>query len=734
MALRVHDPDGLATRRAIRGAIAVPIGVAIVLYGFEDPIAAAFTLFGTVGLVINSDFAGSVKRRATSYLLTGVAGSIALVLGWAASLTTVSAVLVTMAFAFGMTFVSMFRGSVSIGAAAVLLVYILTVCLNGQWANVPSYLMGWWLAVILSTVTALVLLPRTKRPSSRPLMAEAFSAAAHAASAAWVGDRDDAALKQHVAGFDRIVDAMDMHLSDQPFRTSGITQRESVLNLLATRLDSVRLLVDEAAASSPPATPVDFPERERLAHAIVAALHELSVAMSDPKKTISASRLDQAREAMADGVDAWALQASHEGMNPTEISRRIADHHQMRIFALIVEQMTEMARVANGSRVETLAVTPPVPRRTPLQLLVAQWSWEGPWLRNAIRSAAGLGLGVLVMDLTGVDHGFWVLLGVIAILRFDAVGTRKFALLAILGTAVGAAIAYAIVSAVGGNEIVLWLLLPALTFLAAWAAGAVNFPSGQAAFTAMVLVALALINWPPRQDGALVRVEDIALGAGVALVVGYLLWPRGAAAYLRIRLAASIRASRDYLDGAITAFGSEDDRKQLPALRVNAVNEIYRAGETFDIAAVQRGPVEDIQEWAPTLSLAVLLSSAAQIIGDFTGKHPVAEHHPELRPPLEAARQVSHGEWTALAAWISESSEPDDGPVASPALTSTTLTPTPLDLPTLGSISTTADARDLVIAVWVVDWVRHLTSVVPHVLPPGNGAPRLESTARTSVA
>ncbi|MFY9231591.1 MAG: hypothetical protein WAO50_06725, partial [Candidatus Nanopelagicales bacterium] len=98
------------------------------------------------------------------------------------------------------------------------------------------------------------------------------------------------------------------------------------------------------------------------------------------------------------------------------------------------------------------------------------------------------------------------------------------------------------------------------------------------------------------------------------------------------------------------------------------------------------------------------------------------------------ARQVSHAEWTALAAWISESSEPDDGPVASTDLTSTTLTPTPLDLPTLGSISTTADARDLVIAVWVVDWVRHLTSVVPHVLPPDNGAPRLESTARTGVA
>ena len=687
--------------------MALPITIALVLYPLADKTGAIFAVFGTVGLLINSDFAGSVRARLGAYLLTGVAGSVAVLAGWAASQTLVSAVAVTAVVAFGLTFLSIFRGAVSTASGAVLLLYVLAVCVGGPAGAVPDYLLGWWIAVVVSTITALVLLPRRMRPTTRPLMAQAFTAAAQAASAAWVGDRDEKALAQHVTEFDNAIDAMTTHIADQPFRTQGVTERDGMISMLSNQLASVRLLVDQASRTQPPESPVPFPPRADLADCIVGALESLARAMTDPTLLISAAALDRARSSLSDGIDHWAMAASARGMSPAEVSAQIAAHHQMRIFALLVERMVEMARVANGGEVEDLTVRPPIPTRSPWKMLRAQWNWQSPWMRNAIRSAVGLGLGVLVMNLTGVDHGFWVLLAVISVLRFDAVGTRKFALLAILGTIAGVLVGLGLIAVVDSSPVGLWILLPLLTFAAAWAGSAVNFPSGQAAFTAMVLVALGILSWPPDPTIGLVRIEDIALGAAVAFIVGLLLWPRGAAAYLRTMLAASIRASTAHISAAVTAFGDTSAQAELPTLRANALGEIYRTGETFDVATVQRGPAEDVREWIPALNLAMLVETVARLIGDFTRTYPLGVDHPELQRSLNAARDESSRCWTALADHIDPASREPGTLANAPTLT----------YPTLAPLPTTKDARDLLISVWVVDWQQHLVAIIPNVLP-----------------
>lgn len=707
MALRAHDPDFTATRRAIRAAVALPITIALVMYPLADSTGAIFAVFGTVGLLINSDFAGSVRARLGAYLLTGVAGSIAVLIGWAASQTLVSAVAVTAIVAFALTFLGIFRGAVSTASGAVLLLFVLSVCVGGSATDLPDYLLGWAVAVVVSTATALLLLPRTRQPTVRPFMADAFRAAAQAARAAWVGQRDDQALDQHLTAFDAAVDALTAHIADQPFRTQGATERSAMLSMLSNQLASVRLLVDQATRTEPADSPIPFPPRSELAAAIVTALDSLAKAMEDSTLLVSAAGIDRSRSSLSDGIDRWAMEVTAEGMSPTEVSAQIASHHQMRIFALLVERMVEMSRVANGGDVENLSVQPPIPTSSPWRLVQAQWNWQSPWLHNAIRSAVGLGLGVLVMNLTGVDHGFWVLLAVISVLRFDAVGTRRFAVLAILGTATGVLIGLGLIAVVDSSPVGLWILLPLLTFIAAWAGSAVNFPSGQAAFTAMVLVALGILNWPPDPAMGLVRIEDIAIGAAVAFVVGLLLWPRGAAAYLRTRLAATIRASAIHLRAAVTAFSDDTAQAELPSLRTAALAEIYLTGETFDVATVQRGSAEEVQEWIPALNLAMLVETVARLIGDFARTYPVGVDHPELQQSLNAARDASSVCWTELANHIDPTTHASGHLGAVPTLT----------YPTLAPLPTTKDARDLLLAVWVVDWQQHLVGVIPNVLP-----------------
>ena len=710
MRLRPQDPDRLAARRAVRAAIAVPVALAIALYVFDDRTGAGFTLFGVTGLLVSSDFAGTPRKRALAYLYTGIAGSIALTIGWAASFNAISAVIVTVIIGFVLTFLGLIRGSVSIGMASVLMVFVLAVCLDGSSGSLGDYLLGWWIAVVVSTATALVILPRKRRGTQRIGLAEAFHAAARAAEAAWIhpdGTRDEAALAHFVSEFDDAVDRLDVHSSGQSLRASGLSERDATLNVLANTITGIRLLVDEAHEAGRPDEVFTSPERQRLAHAIVHSLDSLSTAMLDPTILPSAMRLDRAREAVRDGVEEWVLTASEAGTPPEEVSRRIASLHQLRIFALLVEQMVGMARVANGGGLEDLEVGPPVPRRSLRMQLSAQFTLTSPWMRNAIRSAIGLGLGVLVLQVTGVGHGFWVLLGVISVLRLDAVGTRQYALRAVLGSFIGVAVGLIVITVFVTSPAVLWILLPILTLIGTWATGAVNYPSGQVAFSAMVLVALGILQWPPKVQDGITRVEDIAMGAGVALLVGFLFWPRGAAGYLRERIVDALRAAGTYLSTTLRAFADQGLQSQMARDRKASVAAVYRAFETYDTAVNQRGPHEDVEEWEPSMTLAHLISSVGHIMSAFAIEEPIARTHPHLAPAIETARTAVDEQWEALCAQVDP--KDDDAPPL-PAVPD-------LPYPTLSPITSTKDAHALVIAVWLTDWVTHLSRLAHMVVP-----------------
>jgi hypothetical protein len=106
---------------------------------------------------------------------------------------------------------------------------------------------------------------------------------------------------------------------------------------------------------------------------------------------------------------------------------------------------------------------------------------------------------------------------------------------------------------IGDNTIVIWLLLPVAILVAGIAPAAISFAAGQAAFTILLVLLFNLIA-PSGWTVGLIRIEDIALGCAVSLVVGLLFWPRGAAASLRQALADAYSASVRYL-GATVAFG-----------------------------------------------------------------------------------------------------------------------------------------------------------------------------------
>jgi hypothetical protein len=145
---------------------------------------------------------------------------------------------------------------------------------------------------------------------------------------------------------------------------------------------------------------------------------------------------------------------------------------------------------------------------------------SGPsdWIGNAAAAGMAMGLAVLLTRLMKVEHAFWVVLGVLPVLNVTQTSAARTFWKEQAGTLIGFLIGAFLVAVIGAHQPWFWLILPVITFAAAYAASAIGFMSGQAGFTVFTVV-LFCILLPQQNDVGIRRVGDIALGGAVSLVV-----------------------------------------------------------------------------------------------------------------------------------------------------------------------------------------------------------------------
>ncbi len=78
--------------------------------------------------------------------------------------------------------------------------------------------------------------------------------------------------------------------------------------------------------------------------------------------------------------------------------------------------------------------------------------------------------------------------------------------------------------------------------IAGAAPAVISFAAGQAGFTLVVIILFNIID-PTGWKVGLTRIEDVAIGCAVSIVVGLLFWPRGATAALGRALSAAFVAN-----------------------------------------------------------------------------------------------------------------------------------------------------------------------------------------------
>src|SRR5204862_1811208 len=116
--------------------------------------------------------------------------------------------------------------------------------------------------------------------------------------------------------------------------------------------------------------------------------------------------------------------------------------------------------------------------QAPEQLPVEHASARSVWFRNSVRGAAGLAVAVYIAQRSGLQHGFWVVLGTLSVLRSNALGTGWSIVSALAGTAVGIVLGAALVIGIGTHQSVLWAAVPLAVLLGSCAPRAISFAAG----------------------------------------------------------------------------------------------------------------------------------------------------------------------------------------------------------------------------------------------------------------
>ncbi len=535
--------DMAALKSAARAAIVMPAVFAFADKVIGQPQTSIFAAFGSFAMLVLAEFAGPPLTRFLAYLGLGCVGAAFITLGTLCSRSPWLATGAMAAVGFATLFSGAFSGYLSAGATGAILTFVLPVTIPAANSAIPERLEGWGLATGASICAVMLLWPARRHADLR------HETAAAVRSVADVMDANVEQLAERSKFARATVDSLGRRLLGAQHRPAGPTGPMAALASLPDELDWLLSFL------SPPVEPVALvlacTEDEEAMAAAAAVLRASAERLEGRDVRPDFAALDAARDAVARAL-VRRLPELPPDTPPGEVPEALDPPFRIRAATYSARQVAGYALRASGTKAPELdqplarGQTTRAALEATEQLVREDASLGSIWFQNSLRGAAGLAIAVYIAQRTGLQHGFWVVLGTLSVLRSNALGTGWSILSALAGTAAGIVVGALLVIAIGTHEAVLWSVLPLAVLLAAYAPRAISFAAGQAGFTVVLFILFNLIQ-PVGWTVGLIRVEDVAIGFAISLGVGLLFWPRGAAKLLRQNLAAAYARGADYL-------------------------------------------------------------------------------------------------------------------------------------------------------------------------------------------
>jgi uncharacterized membrane protein YccC len=214
-------------------------------------------------------------------------------------------------------------------------------------------------------------------------------------------------------------------------------------------------------------------------------------------------------------------------------------------------------------------------------------------LPSSRRTDAGLAIAFLLARLGGLQHGFWVELATLTVIRSTARSTSRQAGRALAGTTPRSLVSFRIIVAAGSGAAAYTVLMPVAIAVAIYARSAVNFLAGQAGFTVAVIVLFSLLQLAGWRIGV-VRLEDVLAGVLAGFAASVIAWPRGATAGMAPAVAGLFDAAAGYLRDVVYAV----TRHQQPEVCgpaeepgvAQASGKVHQAASVRPLRACEQNP------------------------------------------------------------------------------------------------------------------------------------------------
>jgi uncharacterized membrane protein YccC len=545
--------------RAVRATLVMPALFALTFEVIGNTQIALFAAFGSFATLVMASFGGTAKDKVIAHLQLAIVGSIGLTIGTLVNGHWWLATIATAGVTFAMFFAGVITPTAAAGTNAALLSFVLPVATSGTASMIPDRLAGWWMASVAGTLAVLLLSPRG--PGDRLRAATADLASALADRMAMVLSGEDTPAAATVNAKHKVIDLF----TSTPYRPTGLTTADQALGSVIQTLEWCTALLCDAFDGHLDLNQATAADRELLRlsgqllrdvadllsgrdaapdlAALEKARHASAAALRDVTGDDAAYRAAAAHGAHAQAIAVAARTAAADAL----IAARRADPETV---AVERRQWYGAPSAGSGSDSGSGDLRESMPRVAAFAgaagVVMRHATARSVWMVNSLRGAAALAAAVGVADLSGVQHGFWVVLGTMSVLRTNAGSTGATALRALAGTVVGFVVGAALLQAIGTGPVALWIALPFAVLVASYAPGTAPFVFGQAAFTVVVAVLFNLLV-PVGWKVGLLRVQDVAIGCAVSIVVGLLFWPRGAGSVVGSDLADAFRYGAEYL-------------------------------------------------------------------------------------------------------------------------------------------------------------------------------------------
>jgi uncharacterized membrane protein YccC len=569
--VREKDPGLLAVKRSVRAAIVMPLVFGVAHLFFVNAQVSLFAAFGSFALLLLVDFPGRPRTRLVSYVTLFFVGGCLVAIGTLVSTDKPAAVAVMAAVGFAVLFAGIVSPQVATASTATLLVFVLPVAVAQPTSSVGPRLAGWALAAAVCIPACMVIWPTPWHDNLRRRLAETVAAVSRLVGSYALGRGDPEARAAVIAELSLLHD----QFAGTPYPPTGAAASAVALAKLVGRVEwiagnAIRFSEDPGLGTSlvrrvnagvaetlrlsasivcdGDAHPVHDAKLATAVQGSIRSLDHLISVELDAEVSMAMGPSDDGGTAES-GVSPGTPAAGRSGGTTTWLDPSFS----ARTLAIATEMTADAALEAAGAQAvgdRRLGPEDPVQSSLLWGRLFSHLSLHSVWFRNAVRGAAGLALAVAVVEVTDVEHGFWVVLGTLSVLRSNALGTGATALRAVGGTAVGFVVGSAVMIGVAGHAALLWILLPLAVLVSGIAPSMISFAAGQAGFTLVVIILFNIIE-PVGWKVGLTRIEDVAIGCAVSIVVGLLFWPRGATAALGRALADAFVMNSGYLVDAI---------------------------------------------------------------------------------------------------------------------------------------------------------------------------------------